>query len=401
MNNQVRENATIVAVGYNRVGPLARLLAHLRAAHYAAGTRLVISLDHSGESGPAELAAAFEWPHGEKRVIRHERRLGLREHILSCGDLTREYGAIVLFEDDIVPSPHFCAYVDAALARYENDDRIAGIGLYSYRINEFNNLDFEPLDDGRDGYFLQVAASWGQAWNARQWSAFRRWYACHRGEAFRVSDGIPRQLESWRDNSWKRHYIRYLVATGRYFAYPRASLSTNMATPGTNTRRPVSIYQVPLDLQPRDWDLPSLDASLARYDVFYEPEAACLTAYNPALGQPDFDVDLMGIKPREVLRRRRLLSARVCRHGLGFSLLGQGPPASAIVQGRAGRFFHLSQREDFGRMSLLRRLALARACQAGAPLNTLMFQALKPVQTELTIARRRHGAKSDLRLARA
>ncbi|PEQ13721.1 hypothetical protein B2G71_05215 [Novosphingobium sp. PC22D] len=387
------EGPAIVAVGYNRPDALARLLDALRRAAYRRAAPLVISLDCSGEAGPGAIAEAFDWPHGPKRIIRHPERLGLREHILRCGDLTRDYGGIVLFEDDIIPAPHFHDYVLRAMRFFEGDDRIGGIALYSYRLNEFDNRDFEPLDDGSDVFFLQVAASWGQAWSLRQWSGFREWYARHKDEPFSVEDGTPRQLEAWRANSWKRFYIRYLVKTGRYFVYPRASLSTNMAVPGTNTRRAVSIYQVPLDLAPREWHMLSLDRSRARYDVFAEPEAECLCALNPTLGEADFDVDLFGSKPGPALRRPRLLTSRAGKADRGFGLLDGAPPAAAIVQNLGGDFFRIGARERFGSLSLRRRLKLIRATQSGRSLDALGFQMLKPVQTELMIARQtRRGA---------
>lgn len=389
----------LVAVGYNRPDALHRLLVSLREALLPAGTPLVISLDWSGNTEVGALADAFEWPYGPKRIIRHERNLGLRRHILICGDLTADYGAIALFEDDLLVAPGFYPYLQGAIAAYGADDRIGGFSLYDYKINEFNNIDFCPIEDGSDVYFLQVAASWGQAWTAAQWASFRKWYAAHETEPFSESQGIPRQLAGWRENSWKRFYIKYLATTGRYFVYPRASLTTNCADPGTNTRRSVSIYQTPLDLAVRDWRFAPLDHSLARYDVFYEPEAAVLRRLVPALddGAAEFDVDLFGTKPAAVLTRPRLLSSRPCSKGIGFALRAGAPPVGSILANRPGDFFHLSERSNFGSMTIARQHALARASQVGAPLNSLIFQVLKPVQIEMLIARQARAAKRAAR----
>jgi hypothetical protein len=388
----------VVAVGYNRPEALHRLLLALRAADLPQGVPLVISLDWSGNTEIAALAEAFEWPHGPKRVIRHESNLGLRRHILACGDLSQEYGAIALFEDDLLVNRHFYSYLCGAIAHYQDDDRIGGISLYNYKINEFNNMDFEPLDDGSDVYFLQVAASWGQAWTARQWALFRAWYETGQQEEFDVRDGIPRQLAGWRDNSWKRYYIKYLVKTNRYFVYPRASLSTNLAIPGTNTKRSVSIYQTPLDMKPRHWRFVPLDQSLACYDVFYEPLAGMLRKLQPLLNQGpygdcDFDVDLYASKPTEVLSCPLLLSSRSSRQGLGFALQSQGPACASILAGVAGSFFHLGARSAFGKLSLRRRYALIRATQVGSPINALIFQTLKPIQIEMMIAKKARAAR--------
>ena len=381
----------IVAVGYNRPDALLRLLTSLAAGEYPAGVPLVISLDHSGNEAPGIVADAFAWPHGPKRIIRHQSNLGLREHILSCGDLTREYGTIVLFEDDIVASPHHYAYVLQAIERYGDDERVAGFGLYGYRINEFNNVDFEPVDDGSDVYFLQVAASWGQAWTAAQWQLFRGWYAKHGSEPIVVADHVPRQLEAWRSNSWKRFYIKYLTATGRTFLFPRTALSTNTARSGTNTKREVSIYQTVLDQRARVWRMPPLEGSRARYDVFYEPDPAILHGLCPGLAGMDFDVDLYGTKPPEALTRPYLLSSRPARGTPQFGLLFGAPPVASILQGTPGEFFTCARRELFGPMTTARRMRLIRATQIGRPLNNLMFQMLKPLQTSLLIRKGRRA----------
>lgn len=382
----------VVAVGYNRPDALLRLLNSLVAGSYPASVPLVISLDHSGDPAPGEVADAFVWPHGPKRVIRHPANLGLRNHILSCGDLSAEYGGVILLEDDIVAAPHHYSYVLQAMEKYGDDARIGGIGLYGYRLNEFNNMDFEPVDDGSDVYFLQVAASWGQAWTAAQWSKFRAWYAEHGTAPIRVGDGVPRQLEAWRSNSWKRFYIKYLTATGRTFVFPRAALTTNTARSGTNTKREVSIYQTAMDQRPRQWRMPTLDESRARYDVFYEPDPGVLRSLCPELGDVEFDVDLFGTKPPEALTRPYLLSARPARGERQFGLLAGAPPAASILQQVPGHFFTLAPRARFGAMTLRRRMRLIRATQIGRPYNSLMFQLLKPVQTEVMIRKARNAA---------
>lgn len=386
----------VVAVGYNRPAALLRLLRSLAAGTYPNNVPLIISLDFSGDPRPGDIADAFDWPHGPKHIIRHPKQLGLREHILSCGDLSQEYGGIILFEDDVVAARHHYDYVMQAIASYGNDERIGGFGLYSYRLNEFNNMDFEPIDDGSDVYFLQVAASWGQSWTAAQWRLFRTWYGEHSNEPICVLDRVPRQLEAWRENSWKRFYIKYLTATGRTFVFPRPSLATNTARAGTNTKRDVSIYQTPLDQRPRLWRMPSLDASLARYDVFYEPDPAVLRVLCPLLEHVDFDVDLFGTKPAEALSRPYLLSSRPAKTGLGFGLMAGAPPVGSILQQVRGQFFTLGLRQQFGPMTLKRKMQLIGATQVGRVLNNVMFQLLKPVQTEMMIrkARRRAGRRA-------
>jgi hypothetical protein len=378
----------IVAIGHSRSDALSRLLGSLRAGEYPSRTPLVISLDHSDDEAVGALAEAFDWPHGPKRVIRHPARLGLREHVLRCGDLTLEYGGIVLFEDDLLAAPGAYGYATQAMAFYADAPRVGGIALYSYQINEFNNLDFRPIADGSDVYFLQVAASWGQAWTAGQWAAFRQWYAAEKDNPISTAQGLPRQLQAWKASSWKKFYIKYLVATDRYFVYPRMALSTNTARPGTHTKRAVSIYQTPMDLdRRRQWRFRSIEQSLALYDVFYEPRPETLARLRPELRGLDFDVDLMGARPADGLTRPLLLSSRPCGQPFQRFGLRQGSsPADDVADGAPGEMFSLGPRSAFGAMTQGRRLKLIRALHGGRATGKMLFQMLKPIQTELRIA---------------
>ncbi len=122
---------TIVVVGYNRPEAMARILKSLAAAAYGDYTdiRLVVSIDHSGNGEVVRTAEHFEWKYGEKQVICHPKRLGLRRHILSCGELTRKYGAVMVLEDDLYVSPDFYRYAAKTLDRYGDHPKIAGIAL--------------------------------------------------------------------------------------------------------------------------------------------------------------------------------------------------------------------------------------------------------------------------------
>lgn len=102
----------ICAIGYNRVDSLSRLLSSLNAAVYDENVTLIISLDRSKTLDIKTYSDEFEWKHGEKKVILQECNLGLRKHVLRCGQYMNDYGfdALVVLEDDITVSPYFYSY---------------------------------------------------------------------------------------------------------------------------------------------------------------------------------------------------------------------------------------------------------------------------------------------------
>lgn len=288
---------TIIVIGYNRPDSLARLLGSLRNAHYPQGNvRLVISLDNSGVLGPRQVADAFEWPHGDKRIIAHEKRLGLRDHVLSCGDLTEEYGEVLVLEDDLLVSPFFYHYTSAALDFYAEDQTLAGISLYSQQFNQTANLPFMPVDNGdADIYFMQLAASWGQAWSRQQWLGFRQWMQAH-GTDITDMQSIPADIRSWPESSWLKLYNAYIIDQNKYFVYPYRSLTTNFGDPGQHFNIASSRFQVPVQQRSMAYRFTPLAGSLAIYDAYCEILPESIKQQNPLLADYDFTVNLYGCK---------------------------------------------------------------------------------------------------------
>ena len=68
---------------------------HMAMLHAAVSFfALVISIDKSDDNEVEGVAEGFEWGFGEKRIIKHEQHLGLKEHVFRCGALTKEYGNV-------------------------------------------------------------------------------------------------------------------------------------------------------------------------------------------------------------------------------------------------------------------------------------------------------------------
>jgi hypothetical protein len=324
---------TIVVIGYNRPNSLLRLLDSLSKAHYPAGDiRLVISLDNSGTLEPLRIAEAYPWAHGEKRVIHREKRMGLRNHVLACGDLTEEYGDVLVLEDDLFVSPYFYEYTTQALKAYEDDPRIAGISLYSQQFNQTANLPFTPIDDGNaDVYFMQLAASWGQAWSRKHWLGFRQWLEANGTDISRI-DGIPGDIRSWPESSWLKLYNAYIISRDLYFVYPYRSLTTNFGDPGEHFYIASSRFQVAIQQQRMDYHFPRSSDALAMYDAFCEMLPASLKRLNPKLAGYDFTVNLFGCKTC----RSGLQLTRTSKPGVHSFSLSMKPMELSVLHDVAG-----------------------------------------------------------------
>jgi glycosyltransferase involved in cell wall biosynthesis len=238
------KNIAIVVVAYNRVTSLNRLLNSLLQADVE-DAPLIISIDKSNTDTVERFANNFIWPFGEKKVITHDKNLGLRTHILSVGDWLDMYDAIIVLEDDIVVTPGFYRYAVSAYSYYHKDKNIAGISLYNYQFNYQTFEPFEALKTEYDVYFMQIAMSWGQVWMRDSWKQFYERYKknCH----IQLENIVDIYcFKDWGEKSWLKYHIAYCIEQNKYFVYPYFSYSTNCADKGTHIASNLSVFHTSL-----------------------------------------------------------------------------------------------------------------------------------------------------------
>lgn len=253
---------------------MVRLVNALNQADYENdNVTLFISIDNSGNDELENYANTIKWNHGEKIILTHPTRLGLRKHILACGDILKDYDALVVFEDDIVPAISFYQYAKQAIHFYYHDDNIAGISLYSHLLNEQVKLPFLPSKTKFDTYFLQFAQSWGQIWLKKQWFEFKKWYE-QNSERFKEEANTPSFVASWPDTSWLKYHIKYCIENNKYFVYPYTSFSTCFSDIGVHTKFKETRLQVPLhEGRINQLDFPEFgNPHAVYYDSFFERE---------------------------------------------------------------------------------------------------------------------------------
>ncbi|SFR48403.1 GNT-I family protein [Robiginitalea myxolifaciens] len=296
----------IIVIAYNRPDSLSRLLKSLNRAVYSSkDIPLIISIDRAESNGDVlTVAESFSWKHGDKQINYQEVNLGLRKHVLQCGDLSQDYGSVILLEDDLIVARDFYNYTSQALSFAESRPYISGVSLYNHKQNVLCQKQFSPMEDGYDNWYFQFASSWGQAWTSSQWRGFREWYKDQ--GVLEASDDLPAYVSAWSEKSWLKYFIQYLVETKTYFLYPKIGLSTNFGDSGTHVQESNTDYQIPLfEGVEKQYQFSDLDSSKSVYDVFFENENL-----NEALGvsQEELTVDLYGTKHNP--QTRYLLSSR-------------------------------------------------------------------------------------------
>lgn len=293
------EKYAIVTIGYNRADCMMRLLSSLNAAHIDEDIPLIISLDNSGSDDVEKAVSNFEWKHGEKKIITHPERLGLKKHVLSIGEWTKKYENIIVFEDDLFVSPYFFDYVKQCVEKYGDDDRIAGIGLYNNNLDQNSGYGFSAINDGYDVYFMQYACSWGQVWTQNKWQKFMQWYK-ENDKPFYDDEIVPLNVNRWNEKSWLKYHVKYCAETERFFVFPHISLTTNFSSSGSHAKFDDNAYQKDMLWGLKEWRLPALDDSHSKYNVYFENiELAS------ALGLPENDlcIDVYGQRKNSAGKR--------------------------------------------------------------------------------------------------
>lgn len=334
----------IVVIAYNRKEPLLRLLKSLANASYPSNNiTLHISIDGSEIS--TEMATAvdkFEWRHGKKIVDVKPENLGLLKHVLVCGELAKHYESIIMLEDDLVVAPGFYRYAQRANEFYSDDDKVAGVSLFTYPVEENNFYPFQPIQDNSDVHFIQVASSWGQSWTKAQWTKFKSWLIehPHGKEAL-----LPDYIINWGSNSWKKLFIGYLIDIDRYFVFPNTSYSSNFEEEGTHASQ-TGLFQVPMNVSDAEPRLKKWRDSYSIYDVYFELIPDALRRLIPEFENVDVEVDLFGGKPIDQLKREFLLTTRRGKSPVRTFGASMTPLLQNVLFGVEGDEIGLYRKED-------------------------------------------------------
>jgi hypothetical protein len=242
---ETKDLAPVVLFAFNRADHLERVFVALRANPELAQTRLVVYCD--GARGPADEAgvqavrALVQGFSGCARldVIERTSNHGLSRSIIEgVTEVCERFGRAIILEDDIVPSPHFLAYMNAALDRYADEPRVMSIGGFT-------------LDTPADlpaSFFVDVPFCWGWGVWKRSWAHFEPDGAklhheivsrglAHRFDmdgAYPYTEMLADQVQG-RNASWAvRWYASTLLADGLTL-YPQYAVTRNIGHDGTGT----------------------------------------------------------------------------------------------------------------------------------------------------------------------
>jgi hypothetical protein len=164
--------APIVLFVYNRPWHTRQTVGALKKNELASESELFIFSDgwknEQDKTKVLEVREYLKTIDGFKRVhiIERERNYGLADNIIDgVTKVVNEYGKIIVLEDDIVTSPYFLKFMNEALERYKDEERVFGVNGYAFPIKK------EGLPSA---YFLKSFACWGWGTWKRAWKFFEK-----------------------------------------------------------------------------------------------------------------------------------------------------------------------------------------------------------------------------------
>ena len=170
-----------------------------------------------------------------------EVNLGLsRSVIAGVSDAVGRFGRAIVVEDDLEVSPSFLTFMNHALDRYADDERVFQVSGYQFDVPELKAV---PA-----ALFLPFTVSWGWATWKRAWDQFdplaSGWEALRTDKSLRHRfnlDGtydyatmLARQMAGLRDSWAVRWYWSVFKANGLVL-FPPVSLVSNTGFDGSGT----------------------------------------------------------------------------------------------------------------------------------------------------------------------
>jgi len=235
--------APIALFVYNRPDHTRRTLSYLQKNISATDSELYIFSD--GAKNPADEQKVKEvrdlavQATGFKSVklIARPQNMGLANSIIDgVTQLVNEFGKVIVFEDDLLSSPHTLEYFNEALTRYMDEEKAMHIGAYMF-----------PLSDKTlpETFFHRIATSWGWATWDRAWRHFEpnidkliAQFDNSKIQAFSV-DGTGNfwkqmvEFKAGKNNSWAIRWYASIFLKGGLALHPAHSLIHNIGHDGT------------------------------------------------------------------------------------------------------------------------------------------------------------------------
>src|ERR1017187_2847088 len=250
--------APLVLFTYKRLDTLQQTFAALKNNYLATETELHIFSDaaktREDELLVKEVRDFIKTIDGFKKVDIYNAEInkGLAKSIIDgVTTIIYRYERVIVLEDDLITSPNFLTFMNAALDFYEKNKKIFSLAGYTPPIQQIQD----------DVYFTRRASSWGWAtwkdrwekvdWKMTQYSHslknpfFKKSFNNMGSDLYKM---LKEQSEG-KINSWAIRWCYHQFLIQQYTVFPAVSKVQNIGTHGnaTNTKNTFRRFETILD----------------------------------------------------------------------------------------------------------------------------------------------------------
>ena len=253
--------APIALFVYNRPQHTERTLQFLQQNELAAQSHLYIFSDGAKTDLDREKVTAvrkiIKKADGFKsvKVIESKVNAGLANAVIAgVTQLIAEYDQVIVFEDDLITSPHTLSYFNNALNHYREEEKVMHIGAYMYPLKS---------DNLSPSFFYRAATSWGWATWGRAWKNFEpdiniliKQFDKKKRAAFSIDNKMNfwkqmQEFKKGKNNSWAIRWYASIFLKGGITLNPSQSLVNNIGHDGTGVHSGINdIYNVIINPKP-------------------------------------------------------------------------------------------------------------------------------------------------------
>ena len=174
-------------------------------------------------------------------LVEAKENQGLARSVINgVSRLCNAYGRAIVLEDDLLVSPYFLEYMNAALNKYEKNDTVMQVSGHMFPVKAFYNR--------KEALFLPFTTSWGWGTWERAWQQFdvraRGWDTLYSHHELRASfnlDGmfdyfsmLERQMRRG-GNSWAIRWYWSVFKNKVLVVFPPVTLVRNIGLDGSGT----------------------------------------------------------------------------------------------------------------------------------------------------------------------
>jgi len=254
--------APIAIFTFKKLKPLQNTIKALQKNKLARESELYIFSDGPRSEGETveveEVRSYIKSISGFKKIeiFTQKKNKGLAKSVIEgVTHVLKDYGSIVVLEDDLLTSTNFLDFINQALKTYRTDEKVHSISGFTFPVRV-------PEDYGFDNYFTRRASSWGWAtwkdrweevdWSVNDYERFSEDSAAKRKFNKMGSDMsgmLAKQMEG-KISSWAIRWCYHQFKLDLYSVYPTVSKVSNIGfgENATHTKGGSERYATSLDV---------------------------------------------------------------------------------------------------------------------------------------------------------